>query len=68
MLRPNNTVIPSVHPVLSGIRHIVGCTFLLAMYWTLGAVHIQNDTMVDSVGHGAFHPLGVQSYYVWHIV
>jgi hypothetical protein len=39
---------------------VVGRSFLLAMYWTLRAVHIQNDTLVDSVGHGPFYPLGVQ--------
>ena len=40
---------------------IVGGTLLMAMHWTLRAVHVQNHSLVWSMGHSIFHPLGIHS-------
>ena len=33
----------------------------MAMHWTLRAVHVQNHSLVWSMGHSIFHPLGIHS-------
>ena len=40
---------------------VVGGTLLMAMYWALQTVHVQNHSLVWSMGHGPVHPLNIQA-------
>ena len=39
---------------------VVGCAFLLAMHWTLGAIDVQDDTLTHCFGYSTFHPFDIE--------
>jgi len=41
---------------------VVGCSLLLTMHWTLGAIDVQDDTLSGCFGYSTFHPLDIQPF------
>ncbi len=38
---------------------VVGCFFLIAVYPTLRAVNVKDDTLVDGVSYSTFYPFDI---------